>query len=116
KYKDFRYSVRWLPSERWVVDASITYNDIDEGLPELVPTGVLPPNSVRLTPAGFQPIDGGLGFYPNNTRYVNNSVLASGVRQRPSFDTEAAFLTASVNYSAPRFNVKSITGYIDTSS
>src|SRR5690606_25596070 len=116
QYKDFRYSLRWLPAERWVVDASVSYSRIDEGVPELVPTGVLPPNTQRLTPDGFEPIDDGLGFYPHNKRYVNNSVMRAGVRQRPSFDTENTFVTGSVEYSADRFVLKAITGYIDTSS
>ncbi len=116
RYKDFRYSVRWLPTDRWVIDGSVTYNRIDEGVPELVPTGVLPPNTARLTPDGFEAIDDGLGFYPVNKDRVNNSVYLSGVRQRPFFDTEATFVTASAEYSGERFNVKAISGYIDTSS
>lgn len=116
KYKDFRYSVRWLPSDSWTIDGSISYTRVDEGVPELVATGVLPPNTQRLTPDGFMPIDDGLGFYPENEDRVNNSVLLSGVRQRPFFDTEAAFATGSVEYSGGLFNVKAITGYIDTSS
>lgn len=116
EYRDFRYSVRYLPIEGLTLDASLAYTNITEGIPELVATGVLPPNTIRLTPRGFTAIDDGLGFYPHNTRHVNLSVPGSGVRQSPYFDTEVTLFTGAATYDAGRFTVKAITGYVDSSS
>lgn len=116
QYRDFRFSVRWLPTDNWVVDGAVNYSLIDEGVMELVATGVFPPNTRRLVPAGFTPVDDGLGFYPDNERFVNMSVLEDGVRARPYFDTESAFVTIHAAYTGAGWGLKSITGYVDTTS
>ena len=112
-HKDVRLSLRWLPTDNLDVMVMVNYSRLDEGLQQLIPTGVLSENTKRLLRTTV-PIDDGFGFYPENTDTANNSTMIAGIRVPEVFDTDLTFITGHLTYTADKFNIKSITGYTDT--
>jgi iron complex outermembrane recepter protein len=67
-----RLAAKWLITDKFTADASYTYGHDREGLDASVNTGVLELDTISIEGANFRPIDDGLGFYPQNTEYVNH--------------------------------------------
>ena len=68
-----RLAARWLVSDKFTADFSFTYGHDREGIDPDVNTGVLELDTISIEGPTFRPIDDGLGFYPQNKKYVNHS-------------------------------------------
>ena len=126
-----RLSARFLPSDNLDIVGRVTYSTERQGLEELVSTCRLGRSAQNLlsldrgvktrgvpvpVPVGINGfIDEGLGCFPQNDDRVNKSVRAAdGSRARERYDTDSVLASGTVTYSSENFEVKSVTGYVDT--
>ena len=81
-------------------------NDV-EGIDPDVNTGVLDLDTISIEGPNFRPISDGLGFYPQNQKYVNHS--------RPEWNRNMVhYYNLRLTYDFGNMVLKSITGDIDT--
>lgn len=104
----FRVAARILPTDKLTVDLTVNYMDEKGGMDNSVGSGVLDLDTKSIFGPGFVPINqGGIGFYPANQRYVNHN--------HPEFNNNRSLiLNGRITYAGDGFEVKSITGYIDS--
>jgi len=126
-----RLSARFLPSDKLDIIGRVTYSTERQGLEELVSTCRLSrsaqnllsldqgvktrgaPVPVAVGINGF--VNEGLGCFPQNDDTVNKSVRApDGSRAREQYDTDNVLASGTVTYKSENFEIKSVTGYIDT--
>ncbi len=103
----FRLSARVLPTENLTVDLSVGYTDEDEGHDATVNSGVIDLDTKSIFGDDFAALPDGVGFYPNNKRFVNHNHLEYN-------KNEVLLLTGAITYDGDGFQVKSITGYMDS--
>jgi iron complex outermembrane recepter protein len=109
-YSNFRLSARFLPSDNVTIDLTLSTAMEDQGIDASVPSGVLEKSSVGLaTSLGIvnQPVLGGTGAYPFNTRLVSQNTAG----QQTNDFTVA---TGKFEYVAENFTITSVTGYLDS--
>lgn len=105
-YNNIRLAARLEASERLAFDLSVTYTDENGGMDNTVPSGVIDGDTKQtLGMPNLQPITQGLGFYPQNQRYVNHNTKEYN-------DNRFVIVNGRVTYSADDFEIKSITGYV----
>jgi iron complex outermembrane receptor protein len=104
-----RLSARWLISDRFTADATVTYMHDAEGLDADVNTGVLELDTIGIEGPGFRPISDGIGFYPRNQNLVDH-----GIPEWNRNDLEEA--NVRLTYEFDDFTLKSITGDIKTTN
>ncbi|MEJ8566385.1 TonB-dependent receptor [Elongatibacter sediminis] len=97
---------RWLATDDFTVDFAAYITRDDSGLDPLVPTGVLDADTASIVGTTV-PVSNGLPFYPENTTLVNHDR-----RERQNNDSD--ILTLRMTYEADNFQIRSITGFIDT--
>ncbi len=102
-----RLSARILPSDNLTVDLSVSYSDEDEGHDATVNSGVIDLDTKSIFGPGFVALSDGVGFYPNNQRLVNHDLLEYN-------RSEVLFLNGAITYEGDGFQIKSITGYLDS--
>lgn len=104
---DARLSARWLITDNFTADLSYSYANDTEGFDADVNSGVLDLDTISIEGPTFRPISDGLGFYPQNQRFVDHS--------RPEWNRnglQAANLRLTYDFGG--FTLKSITGDIRT--
>nr|WP_279347285.1 TonB-dependent receptor [Govania unica] len=106
KNNNARLSARLIPSDRLTLDLSVTYTKEKAGLDNTVPSGVIDGDTkTTLGMPNMKAYSEGIGFYPQNQRYVNHNA--------PEFNNnEFVIVNGRINYTADSFAVSSITGYI----
>ncbi|MBS0579217.1 MAG: TonB-dependent receptor [Proteobacteria bacterium] len=102
-----RLAARWLISEKFTADYSFTYMHDREGIDPDVNTGVLDLDTISIEGPDFRPIDDGLGFYPQNKKYVNHSRYEWNRNQLQGHNLRLAYDFGDVV-------LKSITGILTT--
>jgi iron complex outermembrane recepter protein len=109
---NFRGAVRYLPTDALTLDLSVTYARDDDGADSNVNSGVLDLDTMSTlffadVFRDLLPYDGGVGFFPRNTRYVN--------KNEEEFNRgELTILNGRINYDFGAFKLSSITGYVDS--
>ncbi len=106
---DARLSARWLVTDRFTADVTLTYMHDAEGLDADVNTGVLELDTIGIEGPGFRPISDGIGFYPKNQNLVDH-----GIPEWNRNDLKEANLRLTYDFDA--FTLKSITGDIKTAN
>jgi len=107
EYTHGRVAFRALPSDALALDLSVSYTKEDEGLDATVASGVLDLDTKSIFGDGFVPIDNQLGFYPRNQRKVNHDA--------PEYNrNKITIVNARVAYQFDGFELRSVTGYIDS--
>ena len=102
----FRFALRALPTSRLTIDASLSYTRENAGLDETVPSGVIDNDTKQtLGNANLQPISQGLGFYPDNQRYVNHNA--------DEYNRNRFFVAnLRMKYEGGAIDISSVTGYL----
>jgi iron complex outermembrane recepter protein len=119
-YLHMRHSVRALISDNLTLDFSYTYTDENQGLDENVPSGVLDIDT-RSFPfiaavcnnaqnaAKTCANDSGTGFFPDNRKLTSKDADESN-------DNRFDIVNLRLNWEGERYQLKSITGYMDSKS
>ncbi|MCB1843337.1 MAG: TonB-dependent receptor, partial [Halioglobus sp.] len=113
--RGLRLALRWQPNEELLADVTLSWSDMQQDYPSMVPTGNLGaiPSQV-VDDGGFLfdtfglpiwPLDT-VGFFPEN-----HTDTATDLDRRQ--DNETAILTARLEYDFGRVRLTSVTGYID---
>ena len=102
-----RLAARWLVSDKFTADFSFTYGHDREGIDPDVNTGVLELDTISIEGPTFRPIDDGLGFYPQNKKYVNHSRYEWNRNELHGENLRLAYDFGGVT-------LRSITGNLDT--
>ena len=136
-HTNVRGSARWLVNDRITADFSLMQTRSDDGADTNVNSGVLDVDTLGATPnvlpavplsnQAFEkvtiipdfrnrvhvpigpaiPVDSGMGFFPNNTRYINKDFFESNVGKSTTTNLR-------LNYEGEGWSVRSITGYLDS--
>lgn len=96
-------ALRLLPSDRLTFDFRAAAREFRQGLDSGVPTGVLSPTLIAL---GFDPVDDGQGFYPENRRAVATDAPTET-------DIDSTNLSARVAYDFGASTAILVLGYLD---
>jgi len=109
-YTTGRLSLRALPSDRVAIDFSITRTNEDEGGDIAIPSGVLDLDTIDTFgfPSPSDAIDTGPGFYPSNEDTIDRDTAEWN-------DKEFTIYNGRVTVDWDTVQLKSITGYIDSS-
>ena len=108
EFQSFRAALRFIPTDNTLIDLTVNYAKDEQGLPELVPNGLLGSGSAGLAAAaGFPGGINEVGFYPDNLRRVNFNLEE---RQSNEFLT----IVGRVEIDAGWATITSVTGYLDT--
>jgi iron complex outermembrane recepter protein len=108
EFQNYRGALRLLPTNSMLVDLTVNYTKEEQGLPQLIPNGMVSPASASLSGAAGFPsgiIEGPL--YPGNRRHVN---LDLRERQQNEFLTAVGRIEIDAGWAT----VTSVTGYLDT--
>ncbi len=110
EYQTARVSFRALPSDRVTLDLSITQTNEDEGGDIAIPSGILDLDTMDTFGFGAptDAIDTGPGFYPTNTTIIDRDT-------REWNDKEFTIINGRVTVDWDTVQLKSITGFIDSS-
>jgi iron complex outermembrane receptor protein len=109
EYKHGRLALRALPNDQLTIDLSVSYTDEDEGFDGDVPSGVLDLDTKSIFGPDFAALPDGTGFYPQNTDKVNHDA--------DEYNRNRITITnARVAYDFGGVELKSITGYIDSTN
>lgn len=107
-YQSYRAAMRFIPTEKVLVDFTVNYTNEEQGLPETVPNGLLSAGSAGLSAAaGFPGGVDEVGFYPSNLKLVNNDL-----KERQ--ENEFLSLVGRIEIDADWATITSVTGYLDT--
>ena len=104
-YQYSRLASRWLITDRFVADLTVTHTNEEHGIEALIASGVMGPFG-RSIYRGAPPVLDGLAPYPTNTTTLNHDLPSSR-------SNEYYTATANLNYDFGNFAVTSITGYIE---
>jgi len=104
--KHARVALRYVPTDRLTIDLSTTYTKEDAGLDATVPSGVVDLDTKQtLGQPNLQGFSQGLGFYPQNQKWVNHNA--------PEYNRNKVEITnGRINYTGDGFSITSITGYL----
>ncbi|MEK7266560.1 MAG: TonB-dependent receptor [Pseudomonadota bacterium] len=108
EYLNLRGAIRATPSENVTIDLSATYTDENEGLDPTVATGVLDLDTQSIFGSTFVPIDT-VGLFPANQRWTDKDAQEENLK-------EFLVLNGRVQFDFDGFMIRSITGYVDSSS
>lgn len=105
EYKYGKGIIRFTPNENLTIDLTGAYTNEVVGMREGVPSGVMGSFSSSL----FGPVadPDGVGFWPNNDNKVNFD-------RKQRVGSEFYYFTGRIKYEAEKFNITSITGYINS--
>lgn len=109
---NFRGALRYVPTDALTMDLSVNYSRDDDGADSNVNSGVLDLDTMSTlffadVFRDLLPYDGGVGFFPRNTRYVN--------KNEEEFNRgELTIFNGRINYDFGAFKLSSITGYVDS--
>ncbi len=136
-HNSVRGALRWLPTDRFTVDASVMLTRENDGADTNVNSGVLDadtlgsiPSLLALVPlndgyfdkrsiipdfrdrphgltSDLLPVDSGAGFFPNNDRYIYKDFKESNTGS-------SDIINVRLNYSGDAWSIRSITGYLDS--
>lgn len=101
--KGARLALRHLASDAVTVDLAASWSDVQQGFPNVVPTGI-PDNAFRVLGLSVFPMAS--GFYPANT----DTIQTDADRQVANRTT---LLTGRVEYNHESFTLTSVSGYIE---
>ena len=108
EFLNLRGALRFTPSDTVTVDFSANYTDEDEGLDPTVATGVIDLDTQSIFGSTFIPIDT-VGLYPANQRWTDKDAQEQNLK-------EFLILNGRVQFDFDGFMIRSITGYVDSSS
>lgn len=109
EFSTFRVAARWLATDNFMVDFSISHTEEEEGGDIAVGTGVLDLDTRSIWDFlgpndGFDDL---LGFYPSNDDKVNHDTKERN-------DNETTIYNLRMSWDFDTFSIKSITGFIDS--
>ncbi len=110
EYTTGRVSIRALPSDMATLDLSITHTREDEGGDIAIPSGILDLDTIDTFGFGSptDAIDTGPGFYPTNDSIIDRDTAEWN-------DKEFTIINGRVTIDWDTVQLKSITGFIDSS-
>lgn len=105
KYYYVRGAIRAEPASNVTIDVSAAYNHQNEGFDAGVPSGVLDLDTKSIFGSDFHAISDGVGFYPENQRYVNHNA--------PEYNRNRFLvLNGRVDVDLGGFSLRSVTGFV----
>ncbi|HPE30424.1 MAG TPA: TonB-dependent receptor [Parvularculaceae bacterium] len=108
EFLNLRGSIRATPRDNVTIDFSANYTDEDEGLDPTVATGVLDLDTQSIFGSDFIPVET-VGVYPQNQRFTDKDAQEENLK-------EYLILNGRVQIDFDGFMIRSITGYVDSSS
>jgi iron complex outermembrane receptor protein len=108
EFLNVRGAIRATPSDNVTIDLSANYTDENEGLDPTVATGVLDLDTQSIFGATFVPINT-VGVFPANQRWTDKNAQEENLK-------EFLILNGRIQLDFDGFSIRSITGYIDSSS
>lgn len=108
EFLNLRGALRATPSDSLTIDFSANYTDENEGLDPTVATGVLDLDTQSIFGSTFVPVDT-VGLFPANQRWTDKDAQEQNLK-------EFLILNGRVQLDFDGFMVRSITGYVDSSS
>lgn len=108
EFLNLRGALRFTPSDTVTVDFSANYTDENEGLDPTVATGVLDLDTQSIFGSTFVPINT-VGLFPANQRWTDKDAQEENLK-------EFLVLNGRVQFDFDGFMIRSITGYVDSSS
>jgi iron complex outermembrane recepter protein len=107
--KHARLALRVQPSDKSTFDLSLSYTEEQNGFDAEISSGVLDLDTQSIFGSSFRPIDDQLGFYPANQEKVNHDAAELN-------DNQFLIANARYSYQFDDFELRSISGYIDSES
>jgi len=108
EFLNLRGSIRATPRDNVTIDFSANYTDEDEGLDPTVATGVLDLDTQSIFGSDCIPVET-VGVYPQNQRFTDKDAQEENLK-------EYLILNGRVQIDFDGFMIRSITGYVDSSS